>query len=401
MIEARSPVKRIALLEDDRLMEIYYEDPKRARLVGNIYIGVVKDVLSGISAGFVDVGEEENLFVSAKELSEEILRKHDFRRGSNFPIGKVLKGGQPIVVQVKREGIGEKNPQGTTRISMAGRYWVFLPQDGRLGVSRRIEDLKEAQRLKNIARKLKRSGEGLIARTAAAGASEEDLAIDFNFLLGTWKGIAEEAKRVSPPKLLYSGPGLIKSIVRDRLMPDIHRLTVDSAEICDELRSFFQYMRMDEYLERIEFYQDSQPLFEIRGVEDQLRQSLQPKVPLPGGGSLVIAETEALTAIDVNTGSDTRHRHQEQAIVNTNLEAAFEIPRQLRLRKISGIIVVDFIDMKRKEDIRKVIKLLQEELMKDRVPADFIDMTELGLVEITRKREGESLAGMLSEDEES
>jgi ribonuclease G len=382
-------------------MEIYYEDPKRLRLVGNIYRGVVKDVLSGISAAFVDVGEKENLFLSAKELSEELLREHNYRRGSSFPIGKILKGGQSITVQVKREGIGEKNPQGTTRISLAGRYWVFLPKDGRLGVSRRIEDAKEAQRLKNIARKLKRSGEGLIARTAAAGASEEHLTTDFNFLLGKWKEIEEKAERVSPPKLLYSGLGLIKSIVRDRLMPDVRRVTVDSVEVRDELRTFLQYLRMEEYVERIELYRETRPLFEVRGVEDQLRESLQPKVFLPGGGSLVIAETEALTAIDVNTGSDTRHRHQEQAILNTNLEAALEIPRQLRLRKISGIIVVDFIDMKRREDIRKVIQRLQEELKKDRVPADFIDMTELGLVEITRKREGESLADMLSDEDES
>ncbi|OGF57210.1 MAG: hypothetical protein A2Z21_02090 [Candidatus Fraserbacteria bacterium RBG_16_55_9] len=382
-------------------MEIYYEDPKRARLVGNIYKGIVKDVLSGISAGFIDVGEGENLFLSAKELNESLLRNRGYRRGSTFPIGKILKGGQQWIVQVKREGIGEKNPQGTMRISLAGRYWVFLPKDGRLGVSRRIEDLKEAQRLKAVARKLKRADEGLIARTAAAGAEEEDLERDFNFLLGTWKGIEEEAERVSAPKLLYSGPGLVKSIIRDRLMPDIRRLTVDSEDVHRDLLDFFRYMRMEEYLNRVELYRDSRPLFEVRGVEEELRQSLEPKVPLPGGGSLVIAETEALTAIDVNTGSDTRHRHQEQAIVNTNMEAALEIPRQLRLRKISGIIVVDFIDMKRKEDIRKVIKRLQEELKKDRVPADFIDMTELGLVEITRKREGESLAGMLSDEEES
>ncbi len=400
-MEARSPIKRVALLEDGRLMEIHYEDPKRMRLVGNIYKGVVKDVLSGISAAFIDVGEEQNLFLSAKELNESLLRSRGYRRGSSFPIGKFLRGGQEWIVQVKREGIGEKNPQGTTRISLAGRYWVFLPKDGRLGVSRRIEDAKEAQRLKAIARTLKRNDEGLIARTAAVAAEEEDLERDFNFLLGTWKGIEEEAQRVSAPKLLYSGPGLVKSIVRDRLMPDVRRLTVDSEQTYHELLDFLQYMRMEEYLSCIQLYRDPRPLFEVRGIEDELRQSLQPKVLLPGGGSLVIAETEALTAIDVNTGSDTRYRHQEQAILNTNLEAALEIPRQLRLRKISGIIVVDFIDMKRKEDIHKVIRRLQEELKKDRVPADFIDMTELGLVEITRKREGESLAGMLSDEEES
>jgi len=379
-------------------MEIYYEDPKRVRLVGNIYKGIVKDVLSGISAAFIDVGERDNLFLSAKELNDSLLRSRGYRRGSPFPIGKVIRGGQQLIVQVKREGIGEKNPQGTTRISLAGRYWVFLPKDGRLGISRRIEDPEEIKRLKGIAQELKRSDEGLIARTAAAGARLEDLERDFNYLLGTWKGIEDEAKQVSAPALLYRGPGLIKSIIRDRLMPNVKRVVIDSEAAYREIVDFLKYLHMEEYLDRLELYSDERPLFEVRGVEAQLRESLKPRVPLPGGGSLVIAETEALTAIDVNTGSDTRHRNQEQAILNTNLEAAVEIPRQLRLRKISGIIVVDFIDMKHKEDVRKVIGLLQEELKKDRVPADFIDITELGLVEITRKREGESLAEMLSEE---
>ncbi len=385
-------------MEDGRLTEIYYEDPKRQRLVGNVYKGVVKDVLSGISAAFVDVGEGENLFLAAKELNESILRARGYRRGEPIPIGKVLRGGQELIVQVKREGIGEKNPQGTTRISLAGRYWVFLPKDGRLGISRRIEDPKEERRLKRIARELKREDEGLIARTAAAYADEDDLERDFKYLLGTWKGIEEEAARVSAPALLYREPGLIPRVLRDRLAPEVERVVVDDPSAYEEVLDFLHYLHLEEYRDRIELYEEERPLLEARGVEAQLRESLQPKVPLPSGGSLVIAETEALTAIDVNTGSDTRHRSQEQAILHTNLEAAVEIPRQLRLRKISGIIVVDFIDMRRRENVRKVIRTLREELKKDRVPADFIDMTELGLVEITRKREGESLMEMLGEE---
>lgn len=391
-------MKRVALLEDGRLTEIHYADPEHAHRVGNIYKGIVRDVLSGISAAFVDAGLEENLFLAAKELNESILRSRGHRRGERFPIGKVLKSGQQLVVQVKREGIGDKNPQGTTRLSLAGRYWVFLPKDGRLGVSRRIEDPQEARRLKSIARELKRSDEGLIARTAAAGVDAEHLRRDFNFLLGTWKGIEEESERVSAPCLLYDGPGLIKGLIRDRLMPQVRRVVADSEAAYQDLKDFLRYMHMDEYLERLEHFDDPAPLFEARGVEAQLRESLQPQVPLPNGGSLVIAETEALTAIDINTGSDTRHRNQEQAILSTNMEAAEEIPRLLRLRKISGIIVIDFIDMKRREDERKVIRQLQEELKKDRVPADFIDMTDLGLVEITRKREGESLMEMIGDE---
>lgn len=379
-------------------MEIYYDDPDRSQLVGNIYKGTVKDVLNGISAAFVNVGLDENLFLAAKELNESILKSRGYRRHDNFPIGKALKGGQNLIIQVKREGIGDKNAQGTTRISLAGRYWVFLPKDGRLGVSRRIDDPEENKRLKGIARELKREDEGLIARTAAVDANKDDLRRDFNFLLGTWKGIEEEASKVSAPSLLYGGTDLVKSVVRDRLVPDVNKIVVDTQSVYDELHEFLKYMHMEDYLELLERYDGKRPLFEAHGVDEQLRESLEGEVPLPGGGSLIIAETEALTAIDVNTGSDTRHRNQEQAILNTNLEAAFEIPRQLRLRKISGIIVVDFIDMRRKDHIRKVTDKLEEELNKDRVPADFIDMTELGLVEITRKREGESLAEMLSSE---
>ncbi len=399
LIEARTPVKRVALLEGGRLMEIDYEDPKRPRRVGYIYKGVVKDVRSGIGAAFVDVGEPENFFLAAKELNEAILRAKGYRRGQSFPIGKVLRGGQTLIVQAKREGIGGKNPQATTRISLAGRYWVFLPKDGRLGISRRIEDPKEVQRLKAIAKQLKRDDEGLIARTAAAGAPEEALERDFNYLLGTWKGIEEKAERVQAPARLYQGLGLIKTFLRDRLAPDVERVVVDDEKTLHEIEDFLRYLHLEAYLDRLELYDDERPLFEVRGVEAQLRESLQPKVKLPSGGSLVIAETEALTAIDVNTGGDTRHRTQEQAILHTNLEAAVEIPRQLRLRKISGIIVVDFVDMKRKEHVQKVIERLKAELKKDRVPTDFIDITELGLVEITRKREGESLMEMLGDGE--
>jgi ribonuclease G len=377
-------------------MEIHYDDPER--ILGNIYKGIVRDILPGINAAFVDVGLEEKLFLSMKELSDELWQK---ARGQSPQIQKLLKSGQQIILQVKREGIGTKNPQGTMKISLPGRYWVFLPTHERLGVSRRIEDEHESRRLRRIARKLKHKGEGLIARTAAQGASEEDLERDFNYLLGTWKGIEEQAARVKAPALLYRGLDLVKAFLRDRLIEDVKRVVVDSERVYQEIKDFLSYMHMDQFMDRIELYLGKRPLFEARGVEKQLRESLQPKVRLPGGGSLVIAETEALTAIDVNTGSDIKYKDQEQAILNTNLEAAVEIPRQLRLRKLSGIIIADFVDMKRREHVEKVIRKLQEELKKDRVPADFVDITKLGLVEITRKREGESLLGMLEEEEET
>ncbi|MBI1744455.1 Rne/Rng family ribonuclease [Candidatus Acetothermia bacterium] len=378
-------------------MEIYYETAER--ILGNVYKGVIKDVLAGMSSAFVDVGLEENLFLSAKEINEAILRSHHIRRHDSFPIQKVVKSGQPITIQVKREGIGTKNPQGTTKISLPGRYWVFLPKDGRLGISRRIESETEVRRLKKIAKDLKRLDEGLIARTAAQGATRDDLERDFNFLLGNWKGIEDEAERVRPPTLLYQGMDLVRTLLRDRLLEDVERVVIDSGKKFDEIRDFLRYMHMDEFETAIQLYQDRRPLFEMRGVEAQIRESLEKRVALPGGGSLVIEETEALTAIDVNTGSDVKHKDQEMAILNTNLEAAMELPRQLRLRKLSGIIVVDFIDMKRRDHESRVLKRLREELRKDRVPSDLVDITQLGLVEITRKREGESLADMMTDEE--
>ncbi len=380
-------------------MEIHYDDPKR--ILGNIYKGIVRDILPGINAAFVDVGLDEKLFLSMKELSDNLWREHRLRKGQSPQIQKLLQSGQQIILQVRREGIGTKNPQGTMKISLPGRYWVFLPTDKRLGVSRRVTDDHESRRLKRIAKKLKREGEGLIARTAAQGASEEDLERDFNYLLGTWKGIEEQAQRAQAPALLYRGLDLVRAFLRDRLLDDVQRVVVDSEKTYQEIKDFLNYMHMEEFLDRIELYRGKRPLFEARGVEEQLRESLQPRVRLPGGGSLVIAETEALTAIDVNTGSDIKYPNQHQAILNTNLEAAVEIPRQLRLRKLSGIIIADFVDMKRKDHIERVIKKLQEELKKDRVPADFVDITKLGLIEMTRKREGESLAGMLEEEDES
>ena len=401
MISACGAPTRIALLEDGVLAEVDYENGASGSLVGHIYKGVARDVLSGLAA-FIDVGlgNGDNLFLSTKEINGAVLKHHNIRRGEQFAIHKVVHPGQHMVVQVKRGGIGEKNAQGTTKISLAGRYWVFMPKDNRMGVSRRIPSLKERTRLKRIAKALKRPEEGLIARTAADGAEDEQLQRDFNFLLGTWKGIEEEAVRAQPPALLYQGPGLVRAYLRDRLLEDVDRILIDAKPVYEDALTFLDYLHLRQFKTRLELYDDEAPLFERFGVEAMIQQSLHRSVPLKGGGNLVIEETEALTAIDVNTGRNVRFRGQAEAILNTNLTAAHEIPKQLRLRKISGIIVVDFVDMQSREHQRKVLQVLQEELKKDRVSSDYVDMTKLGLVEITRKRTGESLAGMLNGDEE-
>ena len=387
---------RVALLEGDRLMEIHYGHPSQEKIVGNIYKGRVEDVLPGLGSAFVDVGEKKNLFLSQNEINDQILIEKGFKPWQGrVPIEKVLKPGQLLTLQVRRAGIGTKNPQGTTKISLPGRFWVYLPTEDRLGVSRRVESVRERRRVRRIARALKKPGEGMIARTAAQWASKSDLERDYELLVETWDGIKKAASSAKKPRLLYKTMGLVQTILRDRLDPDTKEVIVDSKFFHEKILTFLDYMKMSEYKERIRLHRGKEPLFSAFKIEDQIRQSLERRVPLAGGGSLIIDETEALIAIDVNTGGDVKHRNQEDAILNTNLEAAVEISRQLRLRQISGIIVVDFVDMANPKHVQLLIDKVKEVLKRDRVPTDFVDMTALGLVEITRKRKGESLSDML------
>jgi len=344
----------------------------------------------------VNVGEKQSLFLSQNEINDGLLIEHGFKPWQGAaPINKVLRPGDTVILQVRRAGIGSKNPQGTTKVSLPGRFWVFLPTEDRLGVSRRIESVRAQRRLRRVARELKKEGEGLIARTAAQWASDDDLERDYQFLAETWAGVVSAARAASAPQLLYKAMGLVQTVLRDRLLPDVEEVVVDSPFFREKILSFLEYMHMSEYENRIRVHREKSPLFEHHRVEEQIQETQARRVGLAGGGFIVIDETEALTAIDVNTGSDVRHKNQQAAILNTNLEAASEIARQLRLRQISGIIIVDFVDMESPEHVEKVTEKVKEELKNDRVSADFIDLTALGLVEITRKREGESLAGML------
>jgi len=377
-------------------MEIFYGHPSQEKLVGNIYRGRVEDVLPGLGSAFVDIGERQSLFLSRNELNDRILDEAGVKPwDTDVPITKILRQGQMITLQVRRDGIGNKNPQGTTKISLPGRFWVYLPNEDRLGVSRRVENVRDQRRIRKMARSLRRPHEGMIARTASKWASDEDLERDYRLLVETWDGVRSVAGKSSKPRLLYKGMGLVQTILRDRLDPDTEAVIVDSPFFREKICSFLDYMQMSKYKERVRTHEGEQGLFDVYRVETQIQQSLSRRVSLAGGGSLVIDETEALIAIDVNTGGDVRHRNQHAAILNTNLEAAEEIGRQLRLRQISGIIIVDFVDMENPKDVHRVVDKMKEELKKDRVSADFVDMTALGLVEITRKRQGESLADML------
>ncbi len=377
-------------------MEIYYGHPSQEKLVGNVYRGRVEDVVPGMGSAFIDVGEKKSLFLSLNELNDAMLEEKGFKPWqSGIPIGKILRQGQMITVQVRRDGIGTKNPQGTTKISIPGRFWVYLPTEDRLGVSRRVETVRDQRRIRRLARALKKPGEGMIARTAAQWATDEDLERDYRLLVESWERVGGAAKAASTPRLLYKAMGLVQTVLRDWMGPDISEVVVDSPFFFEKIQSFLEYMQMSSHSNKVRLHKGPEPLFAKHDIERQIQDSLARRVPLAGGGSIVIDETEALIAIDVNTGADVRHRNQAAAILNTNLEAATEIARQLRLRQISGIIVVDFVDMEDPQHVQQVIDRVCEELRKDRVSADFVDMTGLGLIEITRKRRGESLSDML------
>ncbi len=381
-------------------MEMHYGHPSRENIVGNIYKGRVQDVLPGLGSAFVDVGAGETLFLSAGEINNAMRISSGYGpRKRQVGINKLVRSQQEIIIQVRRAGIGSKNPQGTTKISLPGRYWVYLPKEDRIGISRRIPKGRTYRRLRRTASKLIGNGEGLIARTAAQWANRSELKRDYNRLVETWNAIEKASQRSSAPKLLYKAMGVVQTILRDRISPDVKEVVVNSRVFEEKMISFLRYENMERYEQLIDVYEGDTPLFAKYEIEGQIDDMLGRRVSLRGGGFLVIDETEALTAIDVNTGSDVRHPSQSAAILNANLQAAEEIARQLRLRKISGIIIVDFVDMEDPSHIDKLIMRVKELLNEDRVPADFIDLTGLGLIEITRKCEGESLADMLENAE--
>ena len=381
-------------------MEIYYGHPSQDKMMGNIYRGRIEDVLPGLGSAFVGVGEAKSLFLSRNELSYAMFADAGVKPWqTDIPITSLLKRGQMLTLQVRRDGIGNKNPQGTTKISLPGRFWVYIPTEDRLGVSRRVESVREKRRIRKVARQIKGPGEGLIARTAAEWATDEELKHDYDLLVEIWTSVQAAAEKGNTPRLLYKGMGLVQTILRDRLGPDVKEIVVDSPFFREKISSFLDYMRMGDFRKLIQVHEGKESLFDKHKIEQQIQAGLSRRVALAGGGSLVIDETEALIAIDVNTGGDVRHRNQHAAILNTNLEAASEITRQLRLRQISGIIIVDFVDMESPKDVQQVVRKVQEELKKDRVSADFVDTTALGLVEITRKRQGESLSDMLENAE--
>ncbi len=396
---------RVALLENGQVVELYIDRKKEEGIVGNIYKGRVAKVLPGMQASFIDVGLDKAAFLYATDVSntmeeyvhfmdEEIEFTEGKRRKASIPIEDLLQEGQEILVQVSKEPIGMKGARVTSYITLPGRYLVYMPGVDHIGISRRIKDEDERKRLKEIINRLKNPGSGYIVRTVSEGQPEEEFINDMNFLDLLWQNIEKKKERQSAPSLIHSDLDLIFRVVRDLFTPDIKRLVIDSQEEYLKVRDF-----VDTYLpslsDRVDLYDKEEHIFDLYGIEIEIERALKRKIWLKSGGYIVIDEAEALTAIDVNTGRYVGKKSLEETILKTNLEAAKEIAYQLRLRNIGGIIIVDFIDMEKEENRKKVYASFQEALAGDKARINIFQISELGLIEMTRKRVRRSLSRSL------
>ena len=385
---------RAALVEHGVLQEVHIERTLRRGIVGNIYKGKVVRVLPGMQAAFVDIGLERAAFIHASEISE--------REGAAVePIGALVHEGKALVVQVTKDPIGTKGARLTTHLSVPSRYLVYMPRTPHVGISLKIEDEVERDRLRDIVTRCieQEAAEergGFILRTAAEAAREEDILADIRYLRRLWQQISQHISSAPAPSVLYEDLTLALRTLRDLVNPRIEKIRIDSRETFQKVEQFVQEL-MPGVESVLEHYPGERPVFDLYGVEDEIQKAMERKVLLKSGGYLVIDQTEAMTTIDVNTGAFVGHRNLEETIFKTNLEAATSLARQLRLRNLGGIIIIDFIDMEDEEHRRQVLRTLERQLERDYARTNIIGITELGLVQMTRKRTRESLEQVLCE----
>jgi ribonuclease G len=383
---------RVAVVENGVLQEIFIERTNHRGLVGNIYKGKVVRVLPGMQAAFVDIGLERAAFIHAAEIG---------KGDANTPINQLVHEGKSLVVQVTKDPIGTKGARLTTQLAIPSRYLVYMPGSVHVGISQKIEEEGERERLKQLVTDCMESegltGEaGFILRTAAEGVGEEEIVADTRYLRRLWRKLEERIKENKAPSLVYDELPLSLRTIRDLARPETSKLLIDSRETFQKIEHFCQQY-VPEVAEKIEYYPGPRPIFELYSAEDEIQRALERKVPLKSGGYLVIDQTEAMTTIDVNTGGFVGRRNLEETIFKTNLEAATAIGRQVRLRNLGGIIILDFIDMADPEHQRQVLRMLEKVLEKDHTKTKISGVSELGLVEMTRKRTRESLEHMLME----
>ena len=395
MISSDPWENRVAVLEDNALSELYVE--REERVIGSIFKGKVQNVLPGMGASFVDIGLGRNAFLYVDDINKTPLNIGDVeitQGRTGWTIGEKINRGDDVLVQIVKEPRGLKGARVSTNISLPGRYLILMPTGRYSGVSRKIDSAEERNRLKAVIKRIRPEGMATVVRTAAAGVSEAELIADLGVLIRMWHGILESYKRAPSPSLLHKDMNLVYKAARDFITADVDRVLIDNEEEYKKICSFLQLLG-PQYLDRVEYYNAGRSLFTDYKIDEELQKLMKPKINLPSGGSIVIESTEALTVIDVNSGKYTGGRNLEETIVKTNMEAAAEIARQVRLRDIGGIIVCDFIDMSSEASRSKVIATLEAGLRRDRTRATIQSFSNLGLLEFTRKRIGKDLSSQL------
>jgi ribonuclease G len=406
---------RIALLEKEKVSELFIERQAGRGLVGNIYSANVMRVLPGMQSAFIDIGELRSGFLYVDDVMTEdfVAKSRDFLattteeltqeevqlkiKWAKTPIEKSLRDGQKVLIQVSKEPIGSKGARLTMFVTLPGRYLVLTPYFGHIGVSKKIDDNVERERLRSVIAGVKPDNMAVIVRTAAAGVSDDVLARELRFLIDLWNDIQERSVDSQGPSLLHRDLELTQRVLRDCYSDDVAKVVIDDRKLTDKIARFLDLVS-PEAASKVEFYSNPEPIFDVYGIEMDIGQALGRKTDLPSGGYIIIDQTEALTTFDVNTGRFVGKTNAAETVLKTNLEAVKKIVAQLRIRNIGGIIVLDFIDMESAVDREVVFNALLEELKSDRARTNVLKISELGLVQMTRKRTSDSLQHLLLED---
>ena len=432
IISSSTSQSHVAIIEDGNLVDFFVDHPEKRRMVGDVYLGKVARVLPGIRAAFIDIGlkhdallhfsdigertdalkdmldedddtdessddeaETRSSQIPSEQISSDQQKAVDKEKAEPRPVPKLHKG-ESILIQIIKEPVKDKGVRVTSSISIPGRFCVLLPLDNKIGVSKKIYDFKERRRLRKIARGIIPTNCGLIIRTAAKDQSEESLSGDLRYLLKIWEDMQDDAKKQEPPNLLYKDLSTTISVIRDLFTPDVSKVFIDSKKLYKEVRNYVQFVQ-PALLDRIELYKQEEPIFEVFKIDEQIKELMGRKVSLPSGGHIIIEHTEAMVVIDVNSGRYAAKKEQELNSLKTDLEAAREIVRQLRLRDIGGLIVVDFIDLEDEKNRKKIYDELKKEFKKDRAKIAMLPMTEFGLMQITRERIRENIMQSMNE----
>jgi len=389
---------RVAVLKDGLLDDLSIERKNHRKYLGNIYKARVMNLEPAIQAAFVDFGGDRNGFLHASDVMplyedepDDITAYQKRPAGRHIPIQDLLRSGQEVLVQVTKDGIGRKGPTLTTYLSIPGKYMVLMPSLARIGVSKRIRDIEVRRKLKAMIRDVERPpGMGVIVRTAGAGRTQDELQKDFEYLIRLWEQLERRAKSSQAPVSIYRESDLVIRTIRDIFTPDVEELVVDSEEVFERIDDFLAQL-MPEFRDRLTLFEEDRPLFHAWNVEEQIERLFSHRVPLASGGSLIIEQTEALVSIDVNSGRFKREDDLEDTALAMNLEAIPEVCRQLRLRDLGGLVVIDMIDMREPQNRRDVERKMKSELRKDKARIRVASMSEFGLMELTRQRVRPSL----------